>query len=227
MPLTLHPLFYPKARDWGLPAGFEANAPSREGILSPVETQLASSQQRRAAGDGPSLVSIRKTLPQLLKEQTDRFNPAMEIRNVELLVRSMQIIVRKPEAHHYRWNLQHVLKIGHDRNRPARTNKHGLFPERITQCLSRRLDESVVGAHHACRALAPNLDLDVDPLGRVFLVDRRVALQHVVQLLVRYQPHGNFCRRLPCNHRLLPPSHTPTLHAVHLQRWTRPRPVEH
>src|ERR1700704_2665727 len=103
-------------------------------------------------------------LSQLLKEQTDCFNPAMEIRNVELLVRSMQVVVRKPKAHHDRGNLQHVLKIGHDRNRTAGANEHGLFFESVMQSLSCRLDEPVVSADDARGALAVGLDFDVDPL---------------------------------------------------------------
>src|ERR1700682_2528344 len=116
-------------------------------------------------------------LSQLLKEQTNRFNPAMKIRNVKLLVRSVQVIVRKPKAHHHRWNLQHVLEIGHDRNGSAGANKHGFFLERVMQSLSRRLDEPVVSADDACRTLAVGLDFDVDPLGRVFLNEGRVAFK--------------------------------------------------
>src|SRR6266849_3625568 len=51
---------------------------------------------------------------QLLEEQTDRLNPAMEVRDVKLLVRGVQIIVRQAEAHHDAGNLQHVLEVGHD-----------------------------------------------------------------------------------------------------------------
>ncbi len=59
----------------------------------------------------------RLALPQLLKEQTNRLNPTMKIRNMKLLIRSMQIIVRQPKPHHHRRNLQHILKIRHNRNR--------------------------------------------------------------------------------------------------------------
>ena len=74
---------------------------------------------------------------------------------------------------------------------PERINTVSL--ERVMQSFSRRLDEPVVGANHACGALAPSLDLDVDPLGRVFLDERRVAPKDVIRILVRHQPHGNFC----------------------------------
>ena len=56
------------------------------------------------------------SLTQLLKEQADRFNPVVEVRNMELLVRGVEVVVRKAEAHHHRRNLQHVLEIGDDRN---------------------------------------------------------------------------------------------------------------
>ncbi len=56
----------------------------------------------------------RFLLAQLLEEQADRFNPAIEIWNVKLFVRGMQIVVRKTEAHHHGRNLQHVLEVGDD-----------------------------------------------------------------------------------------------------------------
>src|SRR5215469_7862381 len=54
---------------------------------------------------------------QLLKEQADRLNSAVKIRDVEFFVGSVQIVVRKAKAHHDRGNLQHVLKIGDNRYR--------------------------------------------------------------------------------------------------------------
>src|ERR1700680_3529108 len=51
-------------------------------------------------------------LAQFLEEQTDRFDSAMEVGDVKLLVRSVQIVIGQAETHHHAWNLQHVLKIG-------------------------------------------------------------------------------------------------------------------
>ena len=53
---------------------------------------------------------------QPLKEQANRLNPPIEIRDVKLLVRRVQVVVGKAKSHHHRGNFQHVLKIGHDRN---------------------------------------------------------------------------------------------------------------
>src|SRR6202140_5937209 len=212
MPLDLNPVFYLMARDSGLPGGFR----SCIRVCFPCEPRcslwlLWKSSPQRGTGVhwGNPKRRLSPALPQLLKEQTNRLNPAMEIWNVKLLVRSMQVVVGKPKAHHDRWNLQHVLEIGHDRNRPAGANKHGLFLERVMKSPRRGLHEPVVGANHACRALAPSLDLDVDSLGRMFLDDRRVTLEDVIRILVRHQPHGNFCRCLRRNHRLPPRSHNP------------------
>src|ERR1039457_4173615 len=55
--------------------------------------------------------------PQLFKEQADRLDPAVKIWDVKLLVWRVQVVVGKPEAHHHRWNLEHVLEVGHDWNR--------------------------------------------------------------------------------------------------------------
>src|ERR1700690_2849122 len=65
----------------------------------------------------PSVSKSRFSLAQLLEEQTNRLDPAMEVRNVKLLIRSVQVVVRQAEAHHHTGDLQHILKIGHDWNR--------------------------------------------------------------------------------------------------------------
>jgi len=53
---------------------------------------------------------------QILEEQTDGLDAAMEIGDVELLVGSVQVVVRKAESHHHAGNVKHVLKVGDDRN---------------------------------------------------------------------------------------------------------------
>src|SRR6202795_3030774 len=151
MPLDLISIFYLKVRDWGLPARFGTSNSTRK--TSGISRRDAACRVFRAVASGFG-DRASPSLPQLLKEQTNRFNPAMKIRNVELLVRSMQVVVGKPKAHHDRWNLQHVLKIGHDRNRPAGANKHGFFLERVMERLTRRLDEWVVGSNPACESRA-------------------------------------------------------------------------
>src|SRR5207245_6876848 len=136
MPLDLNSIFYLKERNGESLAGF--------GAIAPLSRRDAACRVFRApASARPSETKQAPSLSQLLEEQTNRFNPAMKIRNVKFLVRSMQVVVGKPKAHHDRWNLQHVLEIGDDRNRPSRANEHGFFFESVMQSLSRRLDEPV------------------------------------------------------------------------------------
>src|SRR3954468_18452547 len=112
--------------------------------------------------------------PQLLKKSADRLNAAMKVRDVELLVGSMQIVVRQSEAHHHAGDLQHVLKVGDDRNRAARPDEHRILLEGVMQRLGCRLDVLVVGANHACRTLAPHFHFSVYSLGRVLLYEGQV-----------------------------------------------------
>src|SRR5207237_359913 len=42
---------------------------------------------------------------QLLKKQTNRFNPTIKVGNMKLLIRRVQIVVRQAEAHHHARNL--------------------------------------------------------------------------------------------------------------------------
>src|SRR5271165_908261 len=160
---------------------------------------------KRAAGTGegarPS-TSISLLLAQLLKEQTDRLDPAMEVRDVELLVGCVQVVVRQAEAHHHAGNLQLILEVSDDRDRAAGANEYRVFLERVVQRFRSRLDVFVVGAHHACRAFAPYLNLDFDPFRLQLLDEVRVALKDVVRVLIGDQAHGDFGGGLRRNHRL-------------------------
>src|SRR5882672_8792238 len=70
----------------------------------------------RATSSYPEMPTTDELFSQLLEEQTDRLNPAMEIWYVKLLVRGVQIIVGQAKAHHHAGNLQHVLEISHNGN---------------------------------------------------------------------------------------------------------------
>ena len=54
-----------------------------------------------------------------LEEEDDGFDAAIKIRDVELLVRRVQVIVWQAESHHYAGNLQVLLEVGDDGDRPA------------------------------------------------------------------------------------------------------------
>ncbi len=105
---------------------------------------------------------------QLLEEQTDRFDPAIEVRDVKLLVGSVQIVVGKTEAHHHGRNLQHVLEVGHDWNRAAGADEDRVFLEDIVQGFGGGLDVFVVGADHAAGPLLQTLMLVSMPFGVSF-----------------------------------------------------------
>ncbi len=65
----------------------------------------------------------------------DRLDPPMKVRQVELLIRRMQIVVRQPKPHHHRRNPQLPHKIPHNRNRPAAPHKYRLLAPN-TACIA-------------------------------------------------------------------------------------------
>ena len=74
-------------------------------------------------------------LSQLLKEPDDALNPAIEVRDVKLLVGSVQVVVGQAKAHHHAGNFEHVLKIGDDRNRSAGADEDRIFLKDLMQRL--------------------------------------------------------------------------------------------
>ena len=105
-------------------------------------------------------------LAELFEEPTDCFDSAVEIRDVELLVRGVQIVVGEAEAHHDAGNLQNILEVGHNRNRPAAADEHRVLLECVMQRLRRSLDVLVVGAHDARGPFAPDFNLGLDSFWR-------------------------------------------------------------
>src|ERR1051326_2053025 len=95
--------------------------------MSRLKTPVIVKTPPKQSLSGAPLEFNQKLPAQFLEEQADGLDPAVEVRNVELLVGSVQVVIRQAEAHHHRWNLQHVLKIGHDWNRTARADEHGIF----------------------------------------------------------------------------------------------------
>src|SRR5499427_7517655 len=145
----------------------------------------------QAWGQPPSAAPrFLASLPQLLEESADSFDPTVEIRNVELLVGSVQIVVWEAEAHHDRWNFEDILEVGDDWNRAAAADEHGIFLEGIVQSFGCGFDVFVVGGDHAGRAFAPDLYFRFDSLGRVFLHESQILFQDVVGILIGHEPHG-------------------------------------
>src|SRR5579859_1174392 len=77
---------------------------------------------------------------ELFKEADDRFNPAVEVRDVELLVGGVEVVVGQAEAHHDAGNFEHVLKIGDDGNGAAGADENCIFFEDLVQRFRRGLD---------------------------------------------------------------------------------------
>ena len=86
----------------------------------------------------PSPYFIPLLFAELLEEAADRFDPAVEVRNMELLVGRVQVVVGQAEAHHDAGNLQHVLEVGDDGNRTAAADEDRLFLEDVVQALRSR-----------------------------------------------------------------------------------------
>ena len=90
-------------------------------------TLLASPFQIGKRRIGPSALAPtpndedRRLSPQLLEEQADGLNPAIEVRNMELLIRRVQVAVGQAEAHHHAGDLQPIL------SRPMRLSVRVLF----------------------------------------------------------------------------------------------------
>src|SRR5689334_19930918 len=115
-------------------------------------------------------------LSQLLKEPDNALNPTIEVRDMELFVGSVQVVIGQAEAHHHAGDFEHVLEIGHDGNGAAGADEDRIFFEDFMQRLGRGLNERIVGAHHARRSLAEDLDIGFDSLGRQLLHELGVFL---------------------------------------------------
>ena len=85
---------------------------------------------------------------------------------MELLVRRVQVVVGQAEAHHHAGNFQHILKISHDWNGSTGADEDRIFLKDLMQRLGRRLDERIVGAHHASRTFAEDFDIGFNSFRR-------------------------------------------------------------
>src|SRR5438128_10613630 len=54
-------------------------------------------------------------LSQLLHKSHDRLYPTIEVRDMELLIRSMQVVVRQSKAHHHAGDMQMLFEFSNDR----------------------------------------------------------------------------------------------------------------
>src|ERR1700734_1131215 len=89
---------------------------------------------------------------QLLEKQADRLDPMREVRDMNLPVGSVQVVIGEAEAHHYARNFQSLVKVVDDRNRSAAADEDRFYLECIAQRLGGGLDVRIVRAHHAGRS---------------------------------------------------------------------------
>src|SRR3954468_11828821 len=115
-------------------------------------------------------------LSELFKERDYRLNPTIEVGDVELFVGRVQVVIGQAEAHHYAWDFEYVLKVCHDRNRPAGADKDRIFLKDLMQRLRCGLDEWVICTNHAGRAFAEDLDIGFNSFGRELLYELSVFL---------------------------------------------------
>src|SRR5215471_880465 len=59
----------------------------------------------------------------LLEVPDNALDPAIEVRDVELLVGGVEVVVGQSETHHDAGNLEHVLEVGDDGNAAAGANE--------------------------------------------------------------------------------------------------------
>src|SRR5207249_1900061 len=74
---------------------------------------------RRVAAIASTAVTGAKSSPQNFQVARYSFDPSVEVRQVELLVGSVQIVVRKSEAHHDAGDAQVFVEHADDRDAPA------------------------------------------------------------------------------------------------------------
>src|ERR1700691_3219280 len=66
---------------------------------------------------------------ELLVEQSNRLDPAKIILQRQVFVRRVRVFVRQTEAQQHAGNLERVVHLRDERNRPALADEHRFFPE--------------------------------------------------------------------------------------------------
>src|SRR6185312_2944112 len=161
------------------------------------------------------------------EEPQNRFDPAMKIRQVELLVRSMKIVIRQSKAHHHRRNPQLAHKVADDWNRPTAAHKDGFFTENLLHRRTRRAHVRIVRANHNRLALMDQPSFQRDARRTNALHIRLVQRKRLLRLHVRHQPERNLRRGLRRDHRLRARADKPARHAMYIHRRTRPRAFQY
>src|SRR5205823_9177892 len=93
-----------------------------------------------------------KSSPQYLQVARYRFDSPEEIRQVELLVGRVKIVIRKSEAHHDAGYTQELVEDADNRDASARSNVNGISSEGLLQSFGGRMDEGIIGVSQRGRA---------------------------------------------------------------------------
>src|SRR5438067_6352848 len=122
---------------------------------------------------------------QLLEEANNRFNSAIKVRDVELLVRRVQIIIGEAETHHDGGYLQVLLKIPHNGNRAATANVDGLFVEDLLHRFGGCFYKFIVSADDDWLCHAPAFDFELNPFRRERIHVLAIAFENVLRIHIR------------------------------------------
>src|SRR5512142_1280282 len=104
----------------------------------------------------PTGTFTRLLLPEDFEETADRFDAAVEVRDMKLLVGCVQIVVRQAHAHHYGRNVKHVIEIRHNGNGAAAARIYRVLVEHLVERLVGGLHEPVVRIDNAGGTFAMN-----------------------------------------------------------------------
>ena len=165
--------------------------------------------------------------PENFQVPRHRFDPAVEIRQVEFLVGCVEVVVGKPEPHHDAGDAEVSVEHAHYRNRPAGADVHGVFPERLLQRRGCRVNVRIVGVGQRRCAGTDQLQLRRDAFRARRFHRGPGLLDRLVEALVAHQACADLGHRAGRNYSLGALARETAADAVNLQRGARPRAFEH
>src|SRR5439155_18191912 len=132
---------------------------------------------------------------------------AVEIRQVELLVGSVEVVVRQAKAHHDYGNVQVIVEQSGDGNGAAGAHVDGLLLEDLLHRLSGGFDVTVLGRDHGGGRRADEACLGRDAARRELLDVSGILPDDLFRVHVRDQTHADRRRGDGGYHRFCPLAH--------------------
>src|ERR1022692_3483730 len=129
------------------------------------------------------------TLSQNLEKADDGLDAAIEIRDVEFLVRGMQIVVGKTHPHPDARNVEVVLKLSDNGDGTTGADVNRVLAKDLVHGGNRGACKVVVGRDDAGRPLAVYLNAGRDAFGRDLGDVVGELLEDVVGVLIGHQAH--------------------------------------